>query len=62
VASVLIGHGWNPFTPFGVADWDRDGHRDIIARDDATTKLWLYPGQSVRGYSGAPRAQIGNGF
>ncbi|HWT25502.1 MAG TPA: trypsin-like serine protease [Solirubrobacteraceae bacterium] len=51
-----------PYTPFGVADWDRDGHQDVIARDDARGDLWLYPGQSRRGYSGAARVRIGNGW
>ncbi|MDG4772725.1 trypsin-like serine protease [Solwaraspora sp. WMMD792] len=51
-----------PYTPFGTVDWDRDGHPDIIARYDATGDLWLYPGQSVRGLSTAPRVRIGNGW
>jgi hypothetical protein len=45
-----------------VADWDRDGHQDIIVREDNTGLLWLYPGQSQRGYSTAARVQIGNGW
>ncbi|MEV7289794.1 VCBS repeat-containing protein, partial [Streptomyces sp. NPDC093252] len=32
------------FTPFGIADWDRDGRQDIITRNDTTGDLWLYPG------------------
>jgi Trypsin/FG-GAP-like repeat len=59
---VKIGNGWNGYTSFGVADWDRDGHRDLIAREDATGDLWLYPGQSVRGYSSVQRVKIGNGW
>ncbi len=51
-----------PYTPFGVADWDRDGHQDIVARQDNTADLWLYPGQSVRGVSSTPRVRIGNGW
>src|SRR2546430_2769098 len=54
-----------PYTPFGLADWDRDGHQDIITRQDATGDLWLYPGESLRGYSSAQRVQIGwswNGY
>ncbi|AGL17236.1 VCBS repeat-containing protein [Actinoplanes sp. N902-109] len=60
-ARVQIGNGWGPFTVAGVADWDRDGNQDIIARDSSGL-LWLYPGQSVRGYSSAARVQIGNGW
>ena len=59
---VEIGNGWSGYTAFGLADWDRDGHQDIVAREDATGVLWLYPGQSVRGYSSAPRVQIGHGW
>ncbi len=58
--SVQIGNGWNLYRVQGLADWDGDGHQDIIARKDHT--IWLYPGQSVRGYSTAPRVQIGNGW
>jgi len=47
---VQLGTGWNGFTPFGVADWDSDGHPDIIARQDfdyagtPAGSLWKYPG------------------
>ena len=51
-----------PFTPFDLADWDRDGHQDIVARDNTTGNLWLYRGQSARGYSSYARVQIGNGW
>lgn len=51
-----------PYTPFGVEDYDRAGHQDIIARQDATADLWLYPGESRRGYSSTPRVKIGNGW
>ncbi|GAA2343423.1 VCBS repeat-containing protein [Dactylosporangium salmoneum] len=57
-----IGTGWNGFTFAGVADWDHDGHQDIVARNDATGDLWLYPGQSVRAYSSIPRVKIGSGW
>ena len=59
---VRIGSGWNGYTPFGLADWDRDGHQDIVVRHDSTGDLWLYPGQSVRGMSSAPRVLIGGGW
>lgn len=57
---VQIGNGWGGLTFGGLADYDRDGHRDIVVRDDTSGLLWLYPGQSKRGYSNQPRAQIGN--
>ncbi|MFJ6568209.1 FG-GAP repeat domain-containing protein [Streptomyces sp. NPDC091292] len=60
-AMVKIGNGWGGYTPFGVADWDRDGHQDVIA-EDAAGYLWLYPGESKRGYSGQTRVRIGNGW
>ncbi|KXK60082.1 hypothetical protein AWW66_20710 [Micromonospora rosaria] len=59
---VLLGWGWNSFTSFGVTDWDRDGHRDIVARDNDTGTLWLYPGDSRRGVPTVGRVQIGNGW
>ena len=62
VAPVQIGNGWNGFTMAGIADWDRDGHPDILARNDATSDLWLYPGESKRAYSAQQRVKIGNGW
>jgi hypothetical protein len=59
---VQIGNGWFGYTPFGTADWDGDGHQDLIVREDNTGLMWLYPGQSKRGYSTANRVQIGNGW
>ncbi|WP_082219646.1 VCBS repeat-containing protein [Massilia sp. NR 4-1] len=59
---VQIGNGWNGYSFFGVADWDHDGHQDIVVRENASGNLWLYPGESKRGYSSAPRVQIGNGW
>lgn len=47
---------------FGLADWGQDGHQDILTRENATGDLWLYPGESKRGYSSAQRIQIGNGW
>ena len=49
------------YTFAGLADWDSDGHQDIVTRD-ATGLLWLYPGDSSRGYSQEQRFQIGNGW
>ena len=50
------------FTFAGIADWDGDGNQDIVARDNRDGLLWLYPGQSKRGYSQQSRVQIGNGW
>jgi hypothetical protein len=57
-----IGNGWNAMTFAGIADYDRDGSQDIVARDNGTGRLWLYPGQSKRGYSALGRYEIGNGW
>jgi hypothetical protein len=58
LARVQIGNGWNGFTFAGLADWNHDGHQDIVTRD-ATGVLWLYLGQSVAEYRGLARVQIG---
>lgn len=58
---VKIGNGWGGATPAGVSDWDKDGHQDLLTTD-WNGDLWLYPGQSVRGYSQAGRVKIGNGW
>jgi hypothetical protein len=57
-----IGEDLKGYTFFGMADWDSDGHQDLIARDDATHELWLYPGESSRGTSSAARVKLGSGF
>ena len=59
---MKIGNGWNGWTGFGLADWDRDGNQDIIVRNNANGALWLCPGQSMRGYSQIPPVQIGSGY
>ncbi|NBE99296.1 VCBS repeat-containing protein [Nonomuraea sp. KC401] len=46
----------------GAADWDGDGHQDIVAYAANTGLLWLYPGESKRGYSSQQRVQIGHGW
>jgi hypothetical protein len=57
-----VGIASTSYTFAGVADWDRDGHQDIITRQDTTGDLWLYPGQSLRGPGNVQRVQIGNGW
>ena len=70
-APVVIGVGWGGFTPFGVADYNGDGHMDIIARQDfyyagdgtPAGSLWMYPGAGGRGpLNQSARVQIGNGW
>ncbi len=62
VTQTRIGSGFLEYTPFGLADWDRDGHEDIVAREDSSQVMWLYPGSSARVPSGSARAQIGSGW
>ncbi|MGW5259965.1 FG-GAP repeat domain-containing protein [Microbispora sp. NPDC004025] len=59
---VQIGNGWQRYFVASVADWDGDGHQDIIAINYDTWDLWLYPGESKRGYSSQPPVKIGNGW
>ena len=61
-AAVRIGNGWQGYTPFGVADWDKDGRQDIVARQDGTGNLMLFPGSGNRGYSSAGVFKIGSGY
>ncbi len=68
-APVVIGSGWGGFTPFGVADYNGDGHPDIIARQDfayagtAAGSMWMYPGAGGRGpMNQGQRVQIGSGW
>ena len=58
---TLIGWGWNEYVFAGIADWDRDGHQDIITQDPAGD-LWLYPGESSRTTSTQARVHIGMGW
>ncbi|WP_346137168.1 LamG-like jellyroll fold domain-containing protein [Lentzea roselyniae] len=59
---VQISTGWNGYTIVGIADWDNDGKRDIVAREDATGVLLLYPGEAKRGPLSIPPVQIGTGW
>ncbi|MFJ9432890.1 FG-GAP-like repeat-containing protein [Streptomyces sp. NPDC101490] len=41
----LVGSGWNGMNALvRHGDFSRDGREDVIAREAATGKLWLYPG------------------
>ncbi|MET7712327.1 FG-GAP-like repeat-containing protein [Streptomyces sp. NPDC005407] len=59
-ARKLIGSGgWNGMNGLvGAGDMNGDGRADLIAREAATGKLWLYPGKT--GYLGT-RVLIGSG-
>ncbi|QNP64891.1 FG-GAP-like repeat-containing protein [Streptomyces genisteinicus] len=60
-ARKLVGSGgWNSMNALvGAGDMTGDGRPDLIAREKATGKLWLYPGTSTWGLGG--RTLIGNG-
>ncbi|MEU7297671.1 VCBS repeat-containing protein [Streptomyces exfoliatus] len=49
-ARKLIGSGgWNAMNALvGAGDMTGDGRADLVAREKATGKLWLYPGTSTR--------------
>jgi hypothetical protein len=49
--STVIGRGWQSYHPFGIGDWNRDGHQDLLTRNEETTDLWLSYGRSLRGYA-----------
>ncbi|MER7276589.1 VCBS repeat-containing protein [Dactylosporangium sp. NPDC000244] len=58
---VTIGTGWGGYTFAGIADWDKDGAQDVVARGlDGT--LWMFPGQATRGVSSAAPVEIGTGW
>ncbi|WSS24443.1 FG-GAP-like repeat-containing protein [Streptomyces sp. NBC_01190] len=59
-ARVQIGSGLSTYTLEGIADWDKDGHADLLAMD-STGVLWLYPGDAAHDTSTA-RVQLGTGW
>ncbi|MCF2528650.1 VCBS repeat-containing protein [Yinghuangia soli] len=61
-SGTVIGTGWNGYTFAGVADWAAAGHPGIIARNDGTGDLWLYPGEGTRAPSSLPPVLIGSGW
>jgi V8-like Glu-specific endopeptidase len=61
-AAIRIGQGFEGYSPFGLTDWDRDSHQDLMIRNDASQKLFLVPGISYRGPSNSTLIQIGSGY
>lgn len=61
---VKIGtSGWKDYTNLAVGDQNGDGVKDIVARDPATDKLYLYPGQVTNGaFSLGSRTEYGSGY
>ena len=43
-ARAYLHISWTSYTPFGIGDYNVDGHPDIIARNDAAAYLALMPG------------------
>lgn len=60
-ARVMIGSGgWNNMDKLADGKIDRDAYEDVIAVDNTTAKLWLYPG-TADGKLGT-RVEIGGGW
>ncbi|TDC66462.1 VCBS repeat-containing protein [Micromonospora sp. KC207] len=52
--------GWGGYTSFGLTDFNRDGRPDVVARENSTGILWLYPGAPAGLLSA--RSQITTGW
>ncbi|MEY9905370.1 hypothetical protein ABIA35_001586 [Catenulispora sp. MAP12-49] len=60
---AVAGSGWSGRTVIGVIDVTGDGVKDLIARDDATGVIWLYPGVAGGTFGDeSTRVQIGSGL
>jgi hypothetical protein len=58
---VQIGRGWQVMDALvGIGDFNGDRTADMLARDEATGALWLYPGNGRGGW--LPRAQVGRSW
>ncbi|MEY9925970.1 hypothetical protein ABH926_000590 [Catenulispora sp. GP43] len=61
--TAVAGSGWSGRTVIGIVDVTGDGVKDLIARDDATGVIWLYPGVAGGTFGdGSTRVQIGSGL
>lgn len=60
---AVAGSGWSGRTVIGIIDVTGDGVKDLIARDDATGVIWLYPGVAGGTFGDeTTRVQIGSGL
>ena len=51
------------YVPYGIADYNHDGHFDVIAQQVSTNQLWVYPGDLTGGgLSSGVHTQIGGGW
>jgi hypothetical protein len=57
-----IGTGFADATPFGIADWNRDGHKDLLLRNDVNGYLNVYSGQSSRTAQLSGYSSLGSGW
>ncbi len=58
---VPVGNGWNAFNAFvGPGDFDGDGAPDVLARETANGRLWLYRGTGTGSW--LPRVLLGAGW
>lgn len=58
---VRVGGGWNIFNALvAPGDFDGDGAADVVARETATGRLWLYRGSGTGGW--LPRVLLGGGW
>ena len=62
--TLVVGHiAKLPYTPFGVADWDGDGHQDLIVRQESTGQPLARPGaERAAAPPPSPPHKIGNGY
>gem|GEM_PF-5718080 len=61
--TAVAGSGWSGRTVIGIIDVTGDGVKDLIARDDATGVVWLYPGAAGGTFGDeTTRVQIGSGL
>lgn len=58
---IRVGHGWNGFNSIvAPGDFNGDQRMDLLAREQATGALWLYPGNGAGGW--LPRVLVGSGW
>ncbi|MET9852168.1 hypothetical protein ABZY57_04345 [Streptomyces sp. NPDC006450] len=59
---VKLGWGWQAYTNLSLGDLNGDGIKDLVSRNSADGKLYLYPGKVTNGvYSLGDRALYGSG-